>query len=129
MPAAVIAETMFRGDCRFLRYQVVVEDPDTAPEDWVPVGTLGGWEFYCTVKISHDDTDAEAVFQLSRGDGIEVIDDNESIIEITIPPAATALLLGRTSRLYIDVQGTDTEGAPWTLADGRLTVRGDVTRS
>lgn len=125
MPALALAERMFRGDCRLIRIQVVTEN------DSEPVGSLSGWEFTATAKLSHDDTDAEAVFQLTLGDGIEVVDDFDSIIEITIPPAATAdaELTGRTTVLYLDVQATDTAGAPWTLADGRLTVRADVTRS
>ena len=122
MAELVMSERMFRGDCRLLRIQVVTEN------DGEPVGSLGGWEFTCTAKASHDDTDAEAVFSLTLGDGIEVIDDFDSIIEITIPPPATAALTGRTTVLYLDVQAVDTAGAPWTLAAGRLTVRADVTR-
>jgi hypothetical protein len=123
MAAMVIAETMFRGDCRLLRIQVIDEETED------PVGSLSGWNFFCTGKVSHDDTDAEAVFQLTLGGGIEVIDNINSIIEITIPPAAIAALLGATTRLYIDAQATDTNGVPWTLGAGRLTIRGDVTRS
>lgn len=127
--AAVLAESMFRADCRLIRIQVVTEDVDLPASEWEPVGSLAGWEFFCTAKVSHDDADDDAVFQLTLGDGIAVIDNFNSIIEITIPPAATAALVGRTSHLYLDVQATDTTGAPWTLADGRLVVRADVTRS
>lgn len=123
MPALVLAERMFRGDCRLIRIQVVTEN------DSEPVGSLGGWDFTATAKVSYDDTDAEAIFQLTLGDGIEVVDDFDSIIEVTIPPSATEDLTGRTSTLYLDVQAVDTAGVPWTLADGRLTVRADVTRA
>lgn len=123
MPAAVIYETMFRGDCHLLRFDVVDEETLT------PVGALGGWLFFCTAKVYHDDLDAVALFQLELGTGITVVDNVLSIIEIEIPPAVTAILLGSTNRLYIDVQAVDPAGVPWTIAAGRLIVRADVTRA
>jgi hypothetical protein len=123
VPAAVIYETMFRGDCRLMRFDVVDEETLT------PVGSLAGWLFFCTAKIYHDDTDLTALFQLELGTGISVIDNVLSIIEIEIPPSATATLLGSTSRLYIDVQAVDPAGVPWTIGAGRLIVRADVTRA
>lgn len=123
MAFMVLDETMFRGDCRLIRVQVVTEDTG------LPVGDLTGYDFFCTGKVNHDDTDAQAVFQLTLGSGITVVDNGDSIIEIEIPPSATTSLLGRTTRLYIDVQTVDPAGVPWTLGAGRLTVRGDVTRA
>lgn len=121
MAAAVLDEVMFRGDTRLIRFQVVNDETGEA------VGTIAGWDFLATAKAAHGDTDEDALFQLSLGDGIEVIDDPESIIEITISPADTAASTGRTAKYYLDVQAIDTDMKTWTLGAGRLTVRADVT--
>lgn len=88
-------------------------------------------DFWCTFKTSHDDTDAEALFQLNYPTEIQVVPGDTSTIEVTIAATLTAgaAWLGRTTRGYLDVKGRDNTGKPWMLARGRGTVMAAGTRT
>ena len=123
MPVARLRQTVFAGKTRCFRVQVVTESTGE------PVGSLSGYTFTCTGKSDRDDGDGSAVFSLSLGDGIEVVDNVDSWIEVMIPGSATDQYAGTTTRLSIDVQTTDPDDNTWALADGTLTVKTPVRRA
>lgn len=122
--AAQLNETWFQGKTHRFRIQVINE------RTGLPVGSLTGYTFYCTYKLSHDDADT-GVFQLTLASGIAVVDNTLSIIEITIAGSLTsgASFVGKTTVGYLDVQVQEPDGEDWTVAAGRGTVRAPVTRA
>lgn len=110
---------LIRGDSADLI--VTVTDEDGAP--WAPVGTP---QVYCTAKHRLTDTDDDAVFAKTIGDGITRVGN---VVTVTIAPADTATLLGSQSvSLYGDVQVKDDETTR-TPYQFLLVVAPDVTRT
>jgi hypothetical protein len=109
---------MYRGDTYFFTATVVVGGQ---PID------LNAYSIWCTGKRSVLDADVDAVFQLTKGEGIVVTGTNNNIAQMTILPAMTSGFTRQTN-LEIDVQ-IEVNGMVYTVAKDRLSVRLDVTRT
>jgi hypothetical protein len=106
-----------RGDTAYFRC-AVTEDGDPFP--------LTGLTLRATAKRSYPQTDAEAVFQKSSGNGIELDDSDSSVAIVRIDPADTEGLGDREVKLLFDLQLTSGTEV-FTLAEGLLIVAPDVT--
>jgi hypothetical protein len=109
-----------RGDGEI--YQLTLTDDDE-PLD------LTDAEIWMTAKRHIRDTDADAIFQKTVGDGITVTDDTGGLATVQLEPADTSGLAARTVRLVYDVQVKLASGRIVTPLKGRLTVEPDVTVS
>ena len=98
----------------------------TLTEDEEPLD-LTGAEVWMTAKRHLRDTDAEAVFQKSVGDGITITDDEGGLAQVDLVPGDTSGLPTRVMRLHYDVQVKTQGGRVLTPISGTLTVSPDVT--
>lgn len=89
---------------------------------------LTGAEVWFTAKYGWNDTDDEAVFQKTVGDGVTITDPTNGEIEIQLEQADTATIVDSV-RLRYDVQVRDVSGGIYTVASGLLKVVPDVTRT
>lgn len=64
----------------------------TLGEDGAAIDLTGWSNFWCAAKRRHTDADADVIFLKVYFDGVEVIDAEEGIIEVTILPADLAAL-------------------------------------
>ena len=114
---------MRRGDTPV--WELAVLDEDGAPLN------LTGYTIRMTVKTSIDQSDADAVFQLSTVDGtITVTDAAGGLAEMQPEREDTNTLTADITCVW-DVQIAK-DGAPdetFTVADGTLLIRRDVTRT
>jgi|SRR5579872_155588 len=112
-----------RGDTHLFRFTVV--DKLTGV-----VQNITTWQkFWVTGKLHLSDSDANAVFELTLGSGIALIDPSHGLAEVTISPTNTASLDFRKYTLFGDIQGKDTTGNIWTLAKGTFVITSDVTQA
>jgi hypothetical protein len=109
-----------RGDGE--TYDLAITENDVALD-------LTGAEMWMTAKRHLRDTDAEAVFQKTVGDGITITDDTGGLATVELVPGDTSGLAARTVRLVYDVQVKLQSGRIVTPLKGRLTVEPDVTVS
>lgn len=111
------AFTIQRGDTREIELTL----------SGVATPLTGDEKLWFTAKLRDSDTDADAVFQKTMGDGIAVKDADAAVCTVQIDAADTDAL-ARQTRLLCDVQlavGSDVT----TLASGAITVKPDITRS
>jgi hypothetical protein len=112
--------TMTRGDTRQL--EVTILDPDgTAWTD------PGGATIAVTGKLRRSDTDDNAIFTKTSGDGVTLA---ANVATVTLEPEDTDTLGNGNSAVtvYCDVQITDADG-PKTPTQFLLIVEPDVTRT
>lgn len=106
-----------RGDTTYFR--VTIEDAD-GPID------LTGKVLRFTAKRGITHSDVQATIRKSTGSGIELVDGETGVAEITIDPADTATLPAGSTRLLFDVQLTSGSEV-FTVVSGQLFVEPDVT--
>lgn len=110
--------TQVRGDTWGLNFNI--QDSTGAPED------ITGYEYWFTLKVNPDDTDANAALQ----EGPVVISPQNGVIGkvyIEVPAFETFYLTPRT--YYYDLQEVTPEGRVSTLLIGKVKVVKDVTLS
>lgn len=111
-----------RGDT--IEFEVTVTDRVTGAA--VDLSTYSIW---CTGKRALADTDANAVFQVTKAAGdITVGGSANNVIAVTIPPSATVDFTANV-RLFYDVQVQSVAGKISTVAQGMMSVVLDVTRT
>lgn len=88
---------------------------------------ITGCSLTFTAKRSLQDSDADAVFQITTtGGGIVITNGPGGLCEITIASADTSAET-QAIRCYCDLQCVDTLGNVSTTATGTLTIKIDVT--
>lgn len=113
-----------RGDG--IRFAVTVTNADSgAPID---LSTAAIW---CTAKRDLADADADAVFQVTKADGLITVDGADNNVAHVLVPAEDTVGLLRTTTLFYDVQikGPAVQDEPQTVVWGMLTISLDVTRA
>ena len=114
---------MRRGDTPVWDLAVVDENGDPF--------NLAGYTIRMTAKRSIDDSDVNAVFQLSTADGTITITDAAGGIAEMRPDRTSTNTLTTDITTYWDVQ-IALDGATdvtYTVADGTLAIQRDVTRT
>lgn len=111
---------MIRGDSYEFRVTITL-DGDTVD--------ITGGDFTMTAKWDVADSDANAVFQKTVGDGITLTDPTNGVITVKLEPADTNSLPLHTVDLFYDIQYIDTDGDVHTVLNGTLQVQPDVTTS
>lgn len=95
---------------------------------------LTGAKIWFTAKRAFADADNAALIALSTDTaGITITDALNGLATLVIPPASTSSLTTPTPpaplTLYYDIQVKESDGTVTTVQQGRLHIRGDVTRS
>lgn len=86
--------------------------------------------FWFQAKRRHTDSDEDGIFTKVFFDGIEVIDAEEGVIEVTVLPADTAALdEGIRENLVASVGGQDGDGNPFEFLTLLLIAYPRVRRS
>lgn len=119
-----------RGDGRTLT--ITATYPEAIPGQNIAAGNpypLTGKTIWFTAKRRISDADADAVISKKTGAGIEVLAGQTNKARITINATDTDDLPDQTVTLACDVQVKEPGKDPWTVAEGRLRVRPDVTRA
>lgn len=114
---------MRRGDTPV--WDLFVPREDGSPFD------LTGYTIRMTAKRSVDDSDADAIFQLSTVAGTITITDAANGLAEMQPERADTSSLTTDVNAYWDVQVAK-DGSPdetFTVADGTLTIKRDITRT
>src|SRR5438034_10811155 len=98
-----------RHDTHLFNFQVQLNGVNQDTSLWT--------KFWFTAKKSIDDTDANAVMQLTSlpNGGIDPIDTAVGTYRVTISSINTDSLDNNYKRLYCDIQGSDEDGKVWTL--------------
>jgi hypothetical protein len=112
-----------RGDTPIWR--IVVTDYDGSPFN------LAGYTIRMTAKRDVNDSDADAVFQLSTTDGTITITDAAGGIAQAQPERSSTDTLTNDIAVYWDVQLAE-DGAPnvtYTVDNGTLQIVRDITRT
>lgn len=114
---------MRRGDTPV--WELAVTDEDGAPLN------LTGYTIRMTAKTSIDQPDADAVFQLSTVDGtITVTDAAGGLAEMQPTRGDTNTLTVDTNCVWdVQIARDGTPDETFTVADGTLIIRRDVTRT
>lgn len=108
-----------RGDTWYWEFTVLQPDQET-PQD------ITGAQFRFTVKYDTDDADIAAVASGTTSDArCQVTSGPSGIVKVKIPPTATALVT--PGRYVYDLQARDGAGDVWTVAEGELEVKPDVS--
>ena len=81
-----------------------------------------------TAKHGYSETDTDAVFQKTIGDGITVTDAQLGQVDIVLQSGDTESIIDRTNLRY-DIQVKDVGGGIYTVSSGLLVVEPDITRS
>lgn len=113
---------MARGDAAGWEFEVT--NPRTKAR--VQLAGAGGLRF--TVKRRQADDDDDAITVRTIGDGIEVTDAANGLLEVRLEAAATDSLTRGITYLW-DLQLTDAMNRPMTIAEGELVVRLDIGRT
>lgn len=108
----------YRGDTIRLSVPVI---RNSSPVD------LTGSTIYFTAKRKKNDLDVDAVIQKSTDDGIIITDAELGQALIVIAPIDTSSLEDEP-RLYCDVEVIEANGTRTTVANGRLTIKYDISR-
>jgi hypothetical protein len=82
-----------------------------------------------TAKNKTTDTDANAVFKKTIGDGITVTSAAQGLFTVAILPADTASVSKVKTILVWDLEVVDSGGNVYTLNSGNLVINPDVTSS
>lgn len=109
-----------RGDTNRIDATVTIED--------VPLN-ISAYDIWCTAKYDKADTDAQALFQVTKAAGaIVVTGTNSNVAQITIAASLTSALTSDV-RVFYDVQIKSAGGQITTVAEGTMTISRDVTRA
>jgi len=92
------------------------------------VVNLSGASLYFTAKYTYQDTDADAIFQLTVGSGITITNAATGSISITIPDTATSSLPYAELRLPYDLLVITSNGTRGFPLRGTLIVTPNVSR-
>jgi hypothetical protein len=112
---------MYRGDSAI--FNLEAKQFDGSPLD-VSSGTL-----FFTAKTSSRQSDEDAVFQKdSHGNGITITNGASGLFSVYLSPSDTSDIYA-PSYLVWDIQFVTTGGNVFTLMDGTMLVRADVTHS
>ena len=116
-----------RADIPFWRGDGLVFDV-TVTSEGVAVD-LTTYDIWCTGKRNLSESDADAVFQVTKTAGDIVISGaGNNVATITVPASDTVGLTVPLT-LYYDVQIKAPAGQPITVAWGQLAIGQDVTRA
>jgi hypothetical protein len=80
-----------------------------------------------TAKNGYSESDTDAVFQKTIGDGITVTDARLGQLDIVLSTEDTDDIVDRTNLKY-DIQVKDVSGGIYTVSSGLLVVEPDITR-
>jgi len=114
---------MIRGDT--LTLDLVVTQ-DGAPID------LTGSTMWMTAKLSANDLDVDAVFQVTSPTNITFTNAALGMARIQVPPAKTSgltILAGKTLYAFYDIQLQFASGSVHTVDGGAVTIIPDITRA
>jgi hypothetical protein len=90
---------------------------------------ISAYDIWCTAKYNKNDTDLEALFQVTKALGaIVVMGANNNIAQITIAASLT-IALTQDVRVFYDVQIKSPAGTITTVAEGTMLISKDVTRA
>lgn len=112
--------TMYRGDSA--AFNLSAKQSDGSPMN-LTTGTL-----FFTVKSHSRQLDTDALLQKSTGNGITVTDAVGGLFTVTLSPSDTADAYAPSYMVW-DVQYVTSGGNVYTLADGQLLLKADITRS
>jgi hypothetical protein len=111
-----------RGDTWYWEFQVLQSDRST-PQD------ITGAQFRFTAKVNLADDDSAAVIVGTTASGAcQVTNATSGIVTVKLPPIDTAAVTAPGTYQY-DLQARDGAGDVWTVAQGRLKVYEDVSRT
>lgn len=120
-----------RGDDRVL--VLTATYPEAIPEQEIQAGdvfSLAGKDIWVTAKRNIHDSDIDAVFQKTVGDGITLRPSpNEHIADVSIDAADTVDLPYGDITLICDAQVKTQDDKTWTIASGTILVSPDITRA
>lgn len=112
---------MFRGDTP--TFQLTVLNRDLNPFD------LTGYSIWFTAKRNLDDSDINALFQISTITGHIIVTDAVGGIAQIIPPASATYSLTSDAQVFFDIQIRNAGlTRTYTVARGHLSIVRDVTR-
>lgn len=120
--------SMVRGDTKAWAFQVVDENAS-------PISLASHSGLWFTAKRLVSDVDASAIFQkhlatgLPTGGGFAIASAALGYGTVTLSPTDTSSLDAAIVQLSYDLQFVDVGGNKYTVAEGKLTVRPDVTLS
>ena len=111
---------MYRGDAAIFNLQCLQSNGD-------PLDITTG-DLWFTAKSSARQSDVDAVFQKTNGDGVSIVDGPNGLATVTLSTEDTSTVYA-PSYLAWDLQYVTTGGQPTTLLAGTLLIKADVTRS
>ena len=109
-----------------------ISSPGGPAQDGQSSGPLGAaYDIWMTAKYSKDDTDLQALFQVTKGAGaITVGGANNNVATITVAATLTSPLTTDVSVFYdVQIKAPGGSGQVSTVADGTLAIARDVTRA
>ena len=115
--------SMFRGDTQILDL--------TVTQDGVPVN-IAGSTIWMTAKLSVDDLDIQAIFQVKTPTDIVIVNPAAGTAKITVPASATESMViekGTVVSLVYDIQVKTSTDVISTVDVGTITIRPDITRA
>lgn len=90
---------------------------------------VSAYDIWCTAKYNKDDTDLQALFQVTKTSGAIVVGGaGNSVATITIAASLT-LALTTDVTVFYDVQIKSVPGVITTVAEGTMLISRDVTRA
>lgn len=90
---------------------------------------VSGYDIWCTAKYSKDDTDLQALFQVTKAAGaITVGGASNNVATITVAASLTSPLTADV-KVFYDVQIRSAGGQVSTVAEGTMRISKDVTRA
>jgi hypothetical protein len=113
---------MTRGDSA--TFDLTLVEPDLTPLN------LTSCNLRFTAKYSAGDTDSQAVFSVTNGEGDAITSATPAsgVALVELSPSHTSSM-PQAARLYYDVQVRKSNGKTYTVASGRLNVKADITRA
>lgn len=111
---------LIRGDTNIFEATVTIA---AVPLD------ISGYDIWCTAKYNKNDTDLQALFQVTKAAGAIVVGGaDNNVATITIAANLTSPLTQDT-KVFYDVQIESPGGVITTVAEGTMVITRDVTRA
>lgn len=116
---------LIKGTTHRFRFEVRMNDASGALQD------LTGWSFWAfTVKRRTTDDDLDAIFNLGQFAGIEIIDAEAGLVEVTIGPEEESVLAeGRRHNLYGEVRADNADFDRFVLMTFQISVYPRIRQS
>lgn len=111
-----------RGDTREIPFTVL-------DENGVPMESLASGYLTFVVKVRASDDDDDAVMVKTVGDGITITSEEEGTIVVAIEPEDTSGFAATKRGLLWDLQLVTAAGKVYTLEDGIMNVKADISRN